>query len=331
MRRREFLALLAGLAAAGPGRAQSPDRTRRVGVIIGIAESDPEGRRRLTAFREALKALGWAEGRNLDITVRWAAGDAARAQAVARDLIQMGPEVVLASSGPAVAALQGESSRVPVVFVQLVDPVGRGLVDSLARPGRNLTGLTNFEPTMGGKWLQLLKELAPATKRVGFLYNAETAARGAGSGVYVQSFESFAAALTVQAVMMPARNASEVRQAIETFAREPEGALLVPPDISNTIHRGAIIEGAAVHRLPAIFPYRYYVVDGGLMSYGVDPAHVYRGAAAYVDGILRGESAAEMPVQQPTSFELLINLKTAAALGFTIPPTLLARADEVIE
>jgi putative tryptophan/tyrosine transport system substrate-binding protein len=331
MRRRDLIALLAGSAAVGPGRAQAPDRTRRVGVIDGLSESDPEGHRRLAAFRDEMKALGWTEGRNLDMTVRWAAGDAARAQAGARDLIQMGPEVVLANSGPVVAAIQRESSRVPVVFVQVVDPVGRGLVDSLARPGRNLTGLTHFEPAMGGKWLQLLKELAPDTKRVGFLYNPDTAARGAGSGVYVRSFETFAAALAVRAVMMPAREAAEIRHAFETFAREPEGALLVPPDLSNTIHRGAIIQAAALHRLPAIFPYRYYVADGGLMSYGVDPAHLYRGAAVYVDRILKGENPADMPVQAPTKFELVINLTTAKALGLTIPPTLLARADEVIE
>jgi putative ABC transport system substrate-binding protein len=332
MRRREVLAAL-GAAAAWPGsiRAQAPDRMRRVGVIMGMTEADPEGQARLAAFRQALHALGWVEGRNVEIAAHWAAGDAARAQALARELIRTDPEAVLANAGPVVAALQRESSRVPIVFVQLVDPVGRGLVDSLARPGRNLTGLTHFEPSMGGKWLELLKEMAPATARVAFLYNPETASRGAGSGVYVQSFESFAASLAVRPVMMPARDPAELRHALDAFGRESNGALLVPPDIFNTIHRALILETAARHRLPAIFPYRYYVADGGLMSYGVDLLDLYRGAASYVDRILKGEKVAEMPVQQPTKFELVLNLKTAKALGLDIPPTLLARADEVIE
>jgi putative ABC transport system substrate-binding protein len=243
----------------------------------------------------------------------------------------MEPEVVFATTGPVVTALQRESSRLPIVFVQIVDPVGRGLVESLARPGRNLTGLTHFEPAMGGKWLQLLKELAPSMTRAAFLYNPETAARGAGSGIYVQSFEKFAAALSVRPIMVPARDAAEVRKALGDFAREPDGGLVVPPDISNTIHRRAILEASNQHRLPAIFPYRYYVVDGGLMSYGVEVVDQYRRAASYVDRILRGENPADMPVQQPTRFELVINLKTAKAIGLPVPPTLIARADEVIE
>ncbi|MDF3064179.1 MAG: hypothetical protein K0S06_4288 [Microvirga sp.] len=201
----------------------------------------------------------------------------------------------------------------------------------MARPGRNLTGLTHFEPAMGGKWLALLKEIAPGTARVAFLYNPETASRGAGSAVYLQSFESFAAKLAVRPVMMPARDATELRQALDTFAGEPNGAVLVPPDIFNTMHRAAIVDATARHRLPTIFPYRFYVAEGGLMSYGVNLLDLYRGAAAFVDRILRGERAAEMPVQQPIKFELIINLKAANALGLTIPPTLLARADEVIE
>jgi putative tryptophan/tyrosine transport system substrate-binding protein len=332
VRRREVIAGLAGgLAWPLAAKAQQSDRMRRVGVMMGTAEADPEGQARVAAFRQGLQALGWIEGRNLQISARWAAGDAARSRALAPELVATDPEVMLANSGPVVEALQREGSRVPIVFVQLVDPVGRGLVDSLARPGRNLTGLTHFEPAMGGKWLALLKEMAPETARAAFLYNPETASRGAGSGVYVQSFESFAAALAVRPVMMRARDAAELRHALDAFAREPNGAVLVPPDIFNTMHRAAIVDTAVRHRLPTIFPYRLYVAEGGLMSYGVDLLDLYRGAASYVDRILKGENPAEMPVQQPTKFELIINLKTAAALGLTIPPTLLARADEVIE
>ena len=333
MRRRDAIALIGGAAASwsASGRAQPLDRVRRIGVIMGTPEGDPEGLARLAAFHQALHARGWVEGRNLEVTSRWAAVEAERTQTVARELVATNPEVVLATSGVVVVALRRESSVVPIVFVQLVDPAGRGLVDSLARPGRNLTGLTHFEPAMGGKWLQLLKELAPRMTRVAFLYNPDTAARGAGSGVYVQSFESFAAALGVRPVMLPARDTAELDQAFDDFAREPNGGLLVPPDISNTMLRRAIVEAAARYRLPTIFPYRYYVVDGGLMSYGVHLLDLYRGAASYVDRILRGENPAEMPIQQPTNFELVINLQTAKALGLEIPPTLLARADEVIE
>jgi putative ABC transport system substrate-binding protein len=288
MKRREFMALLGGVAAwPPPAHTQAPDRMRRVGIMMGTAEGDSEGQARVAAFREALQALGWVEGRNLQLTTRWAAGDVARSHESARELVATNPEVVLANSGPVVEALRRESSRVPIVFVQLVDPVGRGLVDSLARPGRNLTGLTHFEPAMGGKWLALLKEIAPGTARVAFLYNPETASRGAGSAVYLQSFESFAAQLDVRPVIMPARDATELRQALDTFAGKPNGAVLVPPDIFNTMHRAAIVDATARHRLPTIFPYRFYVAEGGLMSYGVNLLDLYRGAAAFVDRILR--------------------------------------------
>jgi putative tryptophan/tyrosine transport system substrate-binding protein len=331
MRRRDVIAGLAAAALPLPARPQAPDAMRRVGVMMGMAEADPEGQVRVAAFRQALEALGWVEGRNLRIVARWAEGNTARAKALARELVQTNPEVVLAHSGPVVEALQRESSRVPIVFVQLVDPVGRRLVDSLARPGRNLTGLTHFEPAMGGKWLALLKEMAPATQRVAFLYNPETASRGAGSGVYVQSFEHFAAALAVQPVMMPARDAAELGHALDAFAREPNGPSSCPRIIFNTVHRAAIIELVTRHRLPTIFPYRYYVAGGGLMSYGVDLLNLYRGAASYVDRILKGEKPADMPVQQPTRFELVLNLGAAKALGIAVPLSLQARADEVIE
>jgi putative tryptophan/tyrosine transport system substrate-binding protein len=332
MRRRAALALIgAAVTCSRQGKAQAPGEMRRVGVMMGTAEADPEGQARVAAFRKGLQAFGRVEGSNLRIVARWAAGDPARSRALAVELIATNPEVVLANSGPVVEALQRASSRVPIVFVQLVDPVGRGLVNSLARPGRNLTGLTHFEPAMGGKWLALLKEIAPRTERVAFLYNPETASRGAGSGVYVQSFESFAAALAIRPVMLRAQHASELRDALDAFARDPNGAVLIPPDIFNTMHRGAILETLARNRLPAIFPYRFYVAEGGLMSYGVDLLDLYRGAAAYVHRILKGENPAEMPVQQPTRFELVINTATAKAIGLTIPPTLLARADEVIE
>ncbi len=331
MRRREVIALIASATLAGPASAQTAERVRRVGVILGLAEGDPEGPARLAAFRQGLQAVGWVEGRNLELAARSAGGDATREQALARELVQSGVEAVLATSGPIVLALQRETSRLPIVFVLIVDPPGRGFVDSLARPGRNLTGLTHFEPAMGGKWLELLKEMAPGTTRMAFLYNPDTARRGAGSAVYVQSFEKFAATLAVRPVMMPVRDAAELGQALDAFGGAPSGALLVPPDTFNTNHRTAIVQGTIRHHLPAIFPYRYYTADGGLMSYGVDVLDIYRRAASYVDRILKGESPAEMPVEQPTKFELVINGKTARALGLTIPPTLLARADEVIE
>jgi putative tryptophan/tyrosine transport system substrate-binding protein len=331
MRRREVIALIASATLARPASPQTAERVRRVGIILGLAEGDPEAPGRLAAFRHGLQALGWVEGRNLELASRSAGADATREQALARELVQSGVEVVLATSGPTVVALQRETRRLPIVFVMVVDPPGRGFVDSLARPGRNLTGLTHFEPAMGGKWLELLKEMAPGTARVGFLYNPDTAGRGAGSAVYVQSFEKFAATLGVRPVMMPVRDAAELGQALDAFGGPPSGAVLVPPDSFNTNHRTAIVQGTIRHRLPAIFPYRYYTADGGLMSYGVDVLDLYRRAASYVDRILKGESPAEMPVEQPTKFELVINVKTARALGLTIPPTLLARADEVIE
>src|SRR5215207_3368835 len=305
--------------------AQLTDRVRRVGVMLVTAENDPEGQARLGAFRETLRDLGWIEGRNLELVPRWVGGNAIRARTVAMELLAISPDVVL-TTALATRAVQPETTTVPIVFVQVIDPVEQGIVKSLARPGGNITGFTHFEAAMGGKWLGMLKEMVPHMHRVAFLYSPEAAARGAGSATFVLSFETYAATIAVTPVKLPARDEAELRRGMEMFAAQGGGGLLVPPDLFNTVHRNTIIAEALRHRLPTIFPYRFYPVAGGLMSYGVDLHDVYRRAAGYVDRILKGERAADMPVQFPTKFELVLNLKTAQALGLTIPPALLARA-----
>jgi len=304
---------------------------RRVGATLVTAENDPKGQARLATFREALRELGWIDGRNLELIPRWIAGDAVRARTMAAELVSRSPDAVLTGSALSTRAVQPETTTVPIVFVQVIDPVEQGIVKSLARPGGNITGFTHFEAAMGGKWLGMLKEMVPHMHRVAFLYSPEAAARGAGSATFVQSFETYAATIAVTPVKLPARDEAELRRGMEMFAAQGGGGLLVPPDLFNTVHRNTIIAEALRHRLPTIFPYRFYPVAGGLMSYGVDLHDVYRRAAGYVDRILKGERAADMPVQFPTKFELVLNLKTAQALGLTIPPTLLSRADEVIE
>jgi len=333
MRRRQFIMCLCAAAGwAWPQLvfAQLTDRVRRVGVMLVTAENDPEGQARLGAFRETLRDLGWIEGRNLELVPRWVGGNAIRARTVAMELLAISPDVVL-TTALATRAVQPETTTVPIVFVQVIDPVEQGIVQSLARPGGNTTGFTHFEPAMGGKWLGMLKEMAPHIDRVAFLYNPDSAARGSGSASFVQSFETYAATAAVTPVKLAARDDAELRRGMELFRSAGGGGLLVPPDLFNTLHRDTIVNEAVRHRLPTIFPYRFYTVSGGLMSYGVDLYDLYRRAAGYVDRILKGEKPAEMPVQTPSKFELVINIKTANAIGLTIPPTLLARADEVIE
>jgi putative tryptophan/tyrosine transport system substrate-binding protein len=330
VRRRAFIATLAaGGALSLAARAQ--ERMRRVGLMQPLAEDDPEGQPRIAAVREALHEVGWISGKNTELVLGWLAGDAGRGPRVAAELLAAGPEVVIAIGIPVMRAIRSQSRTVPIVFMNVVDPVGQGIVESLARPGGNVTGFTHFEPAMGGKWLGLLKEMAPQMRRVAFVYNPESALRGAGSAIYVGSFETYAGALAVTPVKLAVREEAELRRAIDAFAKEGNGGLLIPPDLFNTVHRATIIAEAARHRLPTIFPYRYYPLDGGLMSYGVDIYALHRRAASYVDRILKGERPSEMPVEAPTKFELVINLKTANALGIAVPPTLLARADEVIE
>ncbi len=322
-----------GGAAVWPlaARAQQSERVKRIGVIMGTDANDTEGQARVGEFNKELQRLGWGASPDVQIDNRWAAGDADRARVLAAELIRKKPDVIVANSTPVLEALRKETRTTPIVFVQVVDPVGQGLVESLARPGGNITGFTHFEPAMGGKWMEVLKEIAPSVTRVAFLFNPNTAARGAGSGIYLRSFETVASAFAVVPFPTPIQDAAGIERAITAFAHEPAGGLLVPPDTFNTVYRDVIIGAAARHRLPAVYPYRYYVTSGGLASYGVDLASLYRGAAAYVDRILRGENPATLPVQGPTKFELVINLKTAASIGLTIPSTLLSRADEVIE
>ena len=229
------------------------------------------------------------------------------------------------------SAMRDATRTIPIVFVQVVDAVGQGFVESLARPGGNITGFTHFEPQMGGKWLEILKEVAPQIRRVAMLYNPQSAAQGAGSGIYLRSFETVASALAVHSAALPVRDAAEMERSLAAFSAEPNGGLLVPPDIFNTTHREQIVSLAARHRLPAVYPYRYYVMGGGLISYGVELLELWRRAAEYVDRILKGAQPGDLPITQPTRFQMIINLKTAKALGLTVPPTLLARADEVIE
>jgi len=330
MRRREFMSLIGGAAAAWPlaARAQQPGQVRRVGVLMALAQNDPEAQLRVQAFETGLRELGWVEGRNLSLDRRWVP-DASRLHAQATELIGLAPDLILAVTTPVVAGLLPMSRTLPIVFVQVTDPVGSGFVPNLARPGGQLTGFTSFEFSIGSKWLEALKEIAPAVKRVALVFNPDTArfAPLFWQPVVATASPNFA----VAPMQMPVRNASELASEIAAFAREPDGGLMVLPDVSTMNNRDLIIALAARHRLPAVYPFRYFAASGGLFSYGSDVADLFRRAAAYVDRILKGAKPGDLPVQAPSKFELVINLKTAGALGLDVPPLLLARADEVIE
>src|SRR6516162_1138179 len=325
IRRREFMILLGG-AAAWPlaARAQQPDRVRRVGVLMGIAD-DPEGQARVMAFKQALHALGWIEGRNVQFIYRWSAGDVVHARQFAKELLDLRSDVILANTTPIAVAVRDATRTTPTVFVQVSDPVTAGVVQSLARPGGNLTGFTNFEPSIASKWLELLKLVAPNISRAAYLFNPDTAPL-----FYARAVETAAPVLSVKPSAAAVHNADEMERAIEQFARASDGALLVLPDLFTATNRRSIV-ALARHRLPAVYPARYFAASGGLMSYGIELLETYRQAASYVDRILKGERPNDLPVQQPTKFEFVINLKTAKALGLTLPPQLLASADEVIE
>jgi len=294
-----------------------------------LAESDSEAQAPVAALHQTLAELGWVDGRNLRIDHRWAAGDPRRLPALAKELLGLQPDVVIGHTTPSVIALRKETDTIPIVFVQISDPIGTGFITNLARPGGNITGFTNFESSMGGKWVEMLKEIAPGVARVALMFNPETAPYV--TRYYQGPFEAAAPLFGVQPSVNPVHNDLEVESAITALGRKPGGGLIVMPDGFNIVHRERIIALAARHKLPVIYPYRYAVTEGGLLSYGTDVTDLFRRAASYVDRILRGTKAAELPVQAPVKFELVINLKTAKALGLTVPLTLQARADEVIE
>ena len=328
MKRREFITLLGGAAAAWPlaARAQQGQRVRRIGVLMSVAADGPEGQARLAAFRRGLQQLGWTDGRNVNMDIRWGAGDAERTRKYAAELVALGPDVILASGDP-VMALQQATRTVPIVFTIIADPVGAGLVESLARPGGNSTGFMSYEHGFGAKWLELLKEIAPSMKRAAVIRNADES-----SGIaQFAGIQGVAPALGVELNPIGVRDVSEIERAVTAFARSPNGGLIVTGSAPAAIHRDLIVTLAARHKLPAVYFGHFMVTAGGLISYGPDLVHQHQGAAGYVDRILKGEKPADMPVQAPTKYEMAINLKTAKALGLDVPPALLARADEVIE
>ena len=330
MRRRNFIALLGGAAAAWPiaARAQQSAGMRRIGVLIGLAEDDPDAQARLSAFRQGLDRLGWSEGGNVRLDYRFAPAGA-QAQALAKELVALQPDVILAQTTPVVAALQRETRTIPIVFVGVADALGSGLVTSFARPDGNTTGFMLFETGITGKWLGMLKEIAPNLERAALVINPKTAAY---YEFYLRAGQAAASSLAVELVFVPIENtAADIERAIALFARTPNGGLLLPPDSSTVVHRDLIITLAARHRLPAIYPDRLFVAAGGLMCYSTNRADQFRQAASYIDRLLRGAKPAELPVQVPTKYETVINAKTAKALGLTVPPGLLVAADEVIE
>lgn len=331
MRRREFIALLGGSAAAWPLAviAQPEDQARRIGVLTWAAENDPDSRiGSVASFQESLEKLGWKLGRNLYIDYRWGAVDVERARVAATELLRLAPDAILAIGTPATAALQHANSTVPIVFAVVSEPVNQGFVQNLAHPGGNMTGFTNLEPTVGAKWLELLKDIAPHVTRIAIIVNPQAFPL---SVQFARSAESVAPKFAVEAAMIPVHEPAEIEPIMAMLGREPGGGLLFPVDPFTSQHRTLILGLAARYRLPAIYGFRHFVAEGGLVSYGSDQVDLHRQAAAYIDRILRGEKPADLPVQQPTKFELVINLKTAKALGLTIPAGILAIADEVIE
>jgi putative ABC transport system substrate-binding protein len=329
MRRREFITLLGGAAAAWPlaARAQQGERLRRIGVLMNGAADDPEGQARLIAFVQALQQFGWTDGRNVRIDTRWAAGDADRIRQYAAEFAAPAPDVILATGSFGVGPLLQATRAVPIVFVIVPDPVGAGFVDNLARPGGNATGFLQFEYALSGKWLELLKQVAPSVTRAAVIRDPAITAGIGQFGV----IQSVAQSLGVEVSPVNVRDPGEIERAVAAFARTPNVGLIVTGSALATVHRRLIINLAARHKLPAAYVSRYFVTDGGLISYGADLVDQYRQAAGYVDRILKGEKPADLPVQAPTKYELVINLKTAKALGLQIPDKLIAIADEVIE
>lgn len=328
MRRREFLAL-AGLAAGCPTviSAQPPNGVRRIGVLMSTGADDPEGQTRIAAFRQAIQKLGWTEGQNVRIDVRWPAGDASLERKYAAELVALAPDVILAAASPNVAALQAISRTIPIVFAHAVDPVGGGFVNSLARPGTNASGFVLFEYSIAAKWLELLKEIAPNVTRAAVLRDASIVA---GTGQF-GAIQSVAPSLRVELTPINIRDPEEIERSVSAFAGSSSGGLIVTAAPLALAHRDLIVTLAARHRLCAVYSSRPFVTAGGLISYGPDIVDLYRRAASYVDRVLKDEKPADLPVQAPTKFEMAINLKAAKALGITVPPALLARADEVIE
>jgi putative ABC transport system substrate-binding protein len=328
MRRRQFIVGLGG-AAAWPlvARAQQPQRMRRVGWLMALDENDPGVKRQISALTQALADLGWTDGRNVRVDLRWYGGDINRIRTLAQELVALQPDIILTVGAPATLALRRETRTIPIVFRNVGDPVARGIVAQLDRPGGNVTGFASYEASLGGKWLELLSEIAPDLKRAAIIFNPDTV----GVSPYMPSLETAARSLNVVPIMVPVHSDAEIEAAIIVLGREPGGGLVVIPDVFTLAHREPIILAAARNSVPAVYPFSVYARDGGLLSYVGDQVDTFRRVATYVDRILRGAKPAELPVQFPTKFEMAVNLKTAKALGLTVPQSILLRADEVIE
>jgi putative ABC transport system substrate-binding protein len=329
IQRRAFITLLGGAAAAWPlaARAQQEGRVRRVGVLMSFDENDPEGKRRYSAFTRALADLGWTDGHNVRMDLRWGGVDINRTRALAQELVGLQPDIIVTGGTSTTAALQRETRTIPIVMVNVADPVASGIVPRLDRPSGNITGFANLEATLGGKWLELLSEIAPGLKRAAIMFNPDTSP----APVYMPSLETAARSLKVEPIIAPVHSEAEIETAIIALGREPGGGLVVMPDNFMSAHRAPIILAAARNNLPTVYNQSPFARDGGLLSYGPDQVDTWRRAATYVDRVLRGAKPADLPVQFPTKFEMVVNLKTAKAIGLTIPETFLVRADEVIE
>jgi putative tryptophan/tyrosine transport system substrate-binding protein len=328
MRRREFLGALCSVGVLSrESLGQQADRTRRITLILANSEDDPQAQERLTAFRESLRETGWKDGENATIQVRWLAQNPDRAMAYAKEVTASPPDVVVVNGTPGLSALHRLNKTVPIVFVVVVDPVGAGFVQSLSKPSGNITGFSTFEPEIGGKWVETLVEVVPSLKRVGILHDPNYA----GFERLRRAIESLAPTFGLEPISVSGRNAEEIEQAVVQLSKEANSGLIVLPTVPNSVERQRIFSLTLQHRLPAIYPFSFFAKEGGLMAYGFNNVDLFRRAAPYVARILNGENAGSLPVQAPTKFELIVNLKTARALGLIVPPTLLARADEVIE
>jgi putative tryptophan/tyrosine transport system substrate-binding protein len=328
MKRREFVTLLGGLAAAWPLTARASERMARIGVLMGIGENDPEAGPRVEALEAGFHELGWVKGRNLALDYRWTAGDPDRTQRLAKEIVELKPDLIVVHSTPAVKALRQLTTSIPMVFVLIADPIGSGFVQNLSHPGGNITGFMNVDAPMASKWLELIVEIAPKTRQVALIYNPNTASF---YKEFLRTFDTAAPKFNVRGISKPVTDAAAIEGAMKELGQLPDVALFVLPDVFVQVHRTLIIKLAEQYRLPAIYPYRFFPTSGGLLSYGIDTIIVFRQAAGYADKILKGKTPNELPVQAPLAFKLIVNLKAANAIGLKIPESFLLRADEVIE